>query len=372
MKKLLIASDSFLPRWDGIARFLKEIIPLLEDKYEIKVLAPDFSGKYEADTNVVRFPLSRIIIADYPVCRPSFKKIKSEEKDSDIVWVNTIGPIGVLAIIAAKSQKKKIAAYIHSIEWELYPKSLNAPNYIKWIVKKISYVTAKYFYNKCDILLVPSKGTADTLEKSGLKQKKIVVPLGTDTKTFTPPESKGAAKTKLGINADQLVVGYAGRVGNEKDLQTLYRAFGRINRKHNAVLLIAGQDLGGVTKKFKNNPKTRIFGTTGEIVQFLQAMDIYVLPSLTETTSLSTMEAMSCGLPVITTNVGSIKEYVKDNFNGIIFENGNAYQLAKKLDYLLSNEHIRKTIGQNARRTIINRFTWEATASKIKDAFDKL
>ncbi len=374
MKKLLIGTDCFLPRWDGVARFLNEVIPKLEGKYKIKVLAPKFAGNYDAnpDIDIKLFPLTRIMLADYPVCKPSFSSIKKEVKEADIVWVHTLGPIGIMSVLAARRQKKKVIAYIHSIEWELFPKSLKTFKIVKLIIQKISFSGSKYLYNKCDILLVPSKGVAEMLEKKGFKSEKKIVPLGTNTKVFCPPDNKRAAKEAIGIDPDKLVIGYAGRIGNEKDLATLYRAFGRINRKYNSVLLIAGQDLGGVTKAFESNPKVKLFGATNNIVQYLQAMDVYVLSSLTETTSLSTLEAMSCELPVITTNVGSLKEYIKEGFNGMFFGKGNAYELAKKTDYLLKNEHIRKIMGQNARRTIIDKFSWEKTMKEINEVLDKL
>ncbi len=372
MKKLLIATDCFLPRWDGVARFLNEVIPKLESKYEIKVLAPKFAGNYETEIDVKLFPLTNIMLADYPICKPSYSSVKKEIKNSDIVWVHTLGPIGIMSVLAAKSQKKKLIAYIHSIEWELFPKSLKTYRIIKWLVKNISFTASKWLYNKCDILIVPSQGVADMLAKKGFKPEKKIIPLGTNTKVFQPAENKRTAKAAIGIDPDKLVIGYAGRIGHEKDLSTLYRAFGRINRKYNSILLIAGQDLAGVTSSFESNPKVKLFGATNNIVQYLQAMDVYVLSSLTETTSLSTLEAMSCELPVITTDVGSLKEYIKEGYNGMFFGKGNAYELSKKIDTLLKNEHIRKMMGQNARRTILNRFSWDKTMKEINEVLEKL
>ena len=374
VKKLLIATDSFLPRWDGIARFLNEIIPKLAVDYEIKVLAPDFEGEFKEyiDVDVVRFPLSRMRIADYPVPKPSYKEIRKHVKWADIVWTHTIGPIGAMTIMAARKEKKKLLAYIHSIEWVLFPRSLRTISIIKWVVHKTSAFISKRLYNKCDLLLVPSAEVAELLDRKGVRVPKKVVHVGTNTKIFSPPESKAKAKEAIGIMPNTLVVGFAGRIGLEKDLETLYRAFGRINRKHDALLLIVGQDLRGVTKRFQSNPKVRLEGSTNNIVPYMQAMDVYVLSSLTETSSLSTIEAMSCGAAVISTPVGYVKEYIKEGFNGMFFPKKNAYELSKKMDKLLKDEFLRKRLGENSRRTIIDRFSWDKTVNELKEVFDKI
>ena len=111
---------------------------------------------------------------------------------------------------------------------------------------------------------------------------------------------------------------------------------------------------------------------TNNIVPYLQAMDIYVLPSLTETTSISTLEAMSCGLPVIVTPVGSLPGYIQNNYNGIFFPKRDPYRLEKKLSRLINNPGLRKTIGDNARKTVKEKFSWENTFKEMKKVFESL
>ncbi len=371
MTKLLIATDSFLPRWDGVARFLNEVIPKLSDNFEIEVIAPDFKGEFTGyvDVKVTRVPLGSMMIADYPVPKPSYSLIRQKVAEADIVWTQTIGPIGAMAIKAASGKKKKTIAYIHSIEWELFPKSLQTLKPLSWVVHHSTSFIAKYLYNKCDLLLVPSEGVAEILQKKGIKSPKKVVKMGANVKQFCPPDSKEKAKQAIGIDPGKLVVGFAGRIGREKDIMTLYRAFGRIHRKHNSVLLIVGQDMSGITKAIDSS-KATVFGSTNNIVPYLQAMDIYVLPSLTETSSLSTIEAMSCQLAVISTPVGSVTEYIRDGFNGLIFPKKDSYELSKKIDLLLGDTMMRKRLGENARRTIIDKFSWDKTIQELKSVFD--
>jgi len=106
-------------------------------------------------------------------------------------------------------------------------------------------------------------------------------------------------------------------------------------------------------------------------VPYLQAMDIFVMPSLTETTSLATLEALACGIPVITTKVGFLPEYVIKNYNGLYFPRGNAFNLKIQLKKMIHRSNLRKTMGQNARK-IIEEFSWDKTAEKIKKIIEKI
>lgn len=368
-KKLMIASDTFLPRWDGVSRSLAEIVPRLSQKYETTLLVPDFNHKKIRIKNVeiIALPIHKFMIGDYRPPKLKSKAVKKIVKKADIVFTQTIGPIGACAIIYAKRLKKPLYAYIHSIEWELVPKSIDKfKNVFSFITKSL----ARYLYNKCDMIFVPSMQIEKTLAENSIGPEKRIVPLGVNSDEFKPAEKKEEAKKRIGIDPDSTVLGYVGRIGREKDLPTLYRAFRKLTEKYaNLKLLIVGPGLRleDVFKDMEEVKDSIIYiESTNKAWEYYQAMDIFVLPSLTETSSLSTMEAMSCALPVIATDVGCIKEYIKDGKNGYIFEKGNHEMLAKKILKLIDNGELRKAIGYMARKTIIARFSWEKTIKEIE------
>ncbi|MBW2993360.1 glycosyltransferase family 4 protein [Candidatus Woesearchaeota archaeon] len=365
-KKLLIASDAFLPHWDGVARFLSELIPRIKEDYEITVLAPKFKGKKPdiEGIKIIQLPLLKIQFGDTYFSKFKFKKIKKIVANQDIVFNQTIGPIGIAAIRAAKKLKKPIISYIHIIEWELAPKSLKR---FKLLSRIFAKWLAKRMYNKCSLLLVPSMEVTGVLNRAGIKTLKSVVHLGTDTLKFYPAEDKISAKEKLDINQKNTVIGYCGRISREKDLMTLYRAFVQIHRDYpNTRLLIIGAGIEEHTDMFKNKKGIIMKGSSDNVVPYLQATDIFVMPSLIETTSLATMEAMSCGLAVLSTKVGLTKEYIKNKVNGIFFPKRNSYVLRKKIEQLIKDRELRFRLGKNARRTIEEKFSWERTVKEIK------
>ncbi len=369
--KIVIATDNFLPRWDGIARFLSEIIPRMSKEYQITVIAPDFGKSPDIkNVKIVKIPLTKMQAGDFRIAKFQYSKIKKVIKeDADAVFTQTIGPIGICAILSAKTLFKPVISFIHNIEWELFPKAVSFP-----LLKKIAYPVTKKFvrflYNKSNLLIVPSEGIADMLTWQKITTRKKVVHLGVHTDKFEK-ENKPEAKKTAGFNPRDFVIGYHGRLGREKDLKTLLRAFVRTRSKHdNVKLLIVGSGAKDVEKLFRNKEGVVFTGEQNNVIPWIQAMDVYVIPSLTETTSLSTLEAMSCEVAVIATNVGFIKDYLKNGVNGFFFEKQNPYDLAKKIELLISDSELRAKLGREARKTVIESFNWEIASERIMDGIN--
>ena len=77
-KKLVIATDNFLPRWDGISRFLSEIVPRLAKKYNITIIAPDYGKTNSKDFKIVKIPVKYMTYGDFNPAKIEYTKIKKE------------------------------------------------------------------------------------------------------------------------------------------------------------------------------------------------------------------------------------------------------------------------------------------------------
>ncbi|MFH1134182.1 MAG: glycosyltransferase family 4 protein [Nanoarchaeota archaeon] len=372
MKRLLIASDSFQPRLDGVASFLNEVIPGLQQEYQITVVSSAWPGvpKDPVGVRVVRFPMTKHSFGDYSIGKPNLTHLNSLVQEADLVWTQTVGPIGFWSIMAAKRFKKPVAAFIHSLEWELFPKSVGKG---KMFVHFFSKAYAGFAYRKCNLLMVPSLEIGELLTAKRIWTRKHIVPLGIDIQRFSPPVSKEESKQRIGLPRQFKVIGFVGRIAREKDLPTLAEAFRRVQRKHHRIkLVIVGDGLEEIKAQLKKDPHIIIVGAVHDVVPYLQAMDVFVLPSLTETSSLATLEAMACGLPVLCTPVGNIKKYIKDKRNGLLFPKGNALVLSLKLDWVLRNSFIREAVGKAGRKTVEEGFSWDVTIREIKEALASL
>jgi glycosyltransferase involved in cell wall biosynthesis len=372
MKNLLICSDSFLPRWDGIARFLRDVIPPLSYEYNIKVVAPKFPGEPPtfARVKLVRVPLTSIRAADYAFSRFPRATVRELVEWANIVWTHTIGPIGGAGILEGKRSGKPVVSYIHSLEWELFSKSISRQA-LKGLVYKSAKGLAKHLYSKSSLLLVPNLEVGDILQSNGIFTPSKPLFLGVDTNHFKPPEQKGLAKHAIGIKEELKLIGYCGRIGREKDLFTLYRAYLRVRKKLSGTrLIIVGGGVHDLDRHFSSKEDILVFGSQNNILPFLQALDVFVLPSLTETTSLATLEAMACGVPPVATRVGQVKEYVSDGWNGLFFPQKDPFLLSVKLLELLKDDRKRSEMGMNARRTVVEMYDLEKTIGDIRHVLE--
>jgi len=257
------------------------------------------------------------------------------------------------------------------LEWEVYPQSQGI-GILKVPINAMTKLFSRFLYSMCNTIIVPSIEHAELLNLLGIKSAKKIVHLGVDVKLYTPI-SKAVAKHEICIDHMKFVIGYAGRLSLEKDPKTLYRAFLRLSKKYNdIVLLIAGGGRPELEKLFSGKENVILTGLKDNLAPYYQAMDVYVLPSLVETTSLTTMEAMATGLPVVVTPVGFIKEYINDGSNGILFPKKNPYVLAQKLEYLKENHEAREQLGKKARETIVEKYTWDKTVEGIKAIIDSI
>ncbi len=366
-RHLLITTDNFLPRWDGISRFLSEIVPRLKKNYDITIIAPDYGYTHVEGVSIVRVPTVGRSFGDYNPARFSYSTIKEHVLRADIIFNQALGPIGVCAILAARQYRRPIVSYTHSVEWELFPKALAQPIFRAPFIL-FSKLFARFLYNRCTLLILPSENIAEQFSWQGIKVQKRVVHLGVDTKKFKPGNRRAARKL-LGLPAESFIVGYHGRIAHEKNLLTLVRGFKRCTMK-NKQLVIVGDGVPSLKSRLERIPEVIVTGNKNDVVPWLQAMDVYVQPSLTETTSLSVLEAMACQLPVVTSKIGFIQYYIIGEQNGIFFDNRSAFDLGQVLNRIFRDAELRNRIAVNARKTIEKSFKWSETAMHIKDVLD--
>lgn len=377
MKNLLIASDRFLPERNGLVRFLEEIVPLIENKYNVSLLVPNRSRKTEfkignGNVKTIKIPTFGLKIADYFPSIPRFNLIKKAVKGAEIVWINSSGVIGVLSMHYAKKYRKPTYVYTHCQDWELVHQSIRVPKYIGLLFKRITLFGLKHYFKRFNAIMVPSAAIKDRMSDLGFVTEKIVIPPGIDLGKFRPftEKEKAAAKQKLNLE-NKFVLGYAGRIAREKNLKTLYEAFNILKSelKKDIALLLIGDGPKKHKKLLKNDAV--ITGNVSDVTEYLKAIDIFVLPSLTETSSLATMEAMACGLPVVTSRVGSIPSYIKDLRNGVFFEKNNVNDLVGKLCLMIFNKDLCAELGNNAHLSMKS-LDWKTTADLINKEFEKI
>lgn len=204
------------------------------------------------------------------------------------------------------------------------------------------------------------------LLEEGLPEEKIVeIPNPIDTDTFYPlpgPE-KLELREELGLPRDKILLIFTGRLIKTKGIFILAEAFrDLVAQNPQLYLLILGNGpqrdmLADFLRQNDLENKARLTGHLfpRNLVRYLKASDIFVFPSFyPELVANSVLEAMACGLAVITTQVGNLKDVLVDNLNGI-FIRADRLELAMAIERLVNDPTERSRLGKNACLTIFER-----------------
>jgi glycosyltransferase involved in cell wall biosynthesis len=201
---------------------------------------------------------------------------------------------------------------------------------------------------------------------------------GIDLEEFHPV--RGAKPEPL--RDASLVIGVVCALRPEKDLETLLDAFAQIRaeaRLAQAGLRLAIIGSGPCLPALQARaaalgilPDCLFEPATPQVALWLHAIDIFVLPSLTEALSNSLMEAMACGCTAVASRTGGNPELVADGETGLLFPPGDSAALAAALRRLIPNPSWSGTLAANAARFIRERFRLETCARRMEEIYSAL
>jgi len=364
--KLLLVADTYYPKVDGTMIFMEQFIERAEHKFDISLLVPNYQHRKDTKDKTFLRVSSLFKLSGYNTILPTWRnlrKIKRTIKDHDLIFIQGPALLSCLAMYYSRKYNKKVVSYVHVISWELFAKFIRK-SFSGIVLKLLRKIFIK-LYNRCDLVIVPYHDLKEELIDNGVSTEITVARLGVDINRFVSPKDKALAKKSLGINPQKKVIGYVGRVSREKNIHTLVEAFRKLPNKENLFLLIVGGGNKERINEIKELQNCKVTGFVHNVEDYLQAMDIFVMPSLTETTSLATLEAMSSSLPVVATKVGFIKNYLVKDHNGVFFARENPSMLSLKLEKLLEDSELRAKLGNNARKTVAYSLSWERSINKI-------
>lgn len=186
--------------------------------------------------------------------------------------------------------------------------------------------------------------------------KVVVIPNGVDTERFRPnPSSRNAVRSELGLPPDAKLVGIVAALRPEKNHELFIKAAKIItDRCHRAHFLIIGDGperphIEKIIASLGLQSKILLLGTRSDTPHLLAALDAFALTSHNEASPVSILEALSCGVPVVSTRVGSVTESVHDRWNGFTVTPGDATEVANCLKKILDDSDTAEAMGCNGR-----------------------
>jgi len=232
------------------------------------------------------------------------------------------------------------------------------------------------------IIAVSDFTRRELLQYYKVKEAKIrVIHNGVDVEKFKPATDKLKAKAELGFNPEDKAILSVGRLYARKGLFTLIESMALVTRKfRNAKFIIAGKGLSNEMKKLvsyatklgvEDNIVFTGYFPDKKLPRLYQAADIFAFSTFYENLPFAVLEALSTGLPVVTTNVGGIPEMIDSGKNGFLVEPANSRALADRILFYLEHPAVASEMGFLARETIENHFDWRLIVKKVVKVYDE-
>lgn len=205
--------------------------------------------------------------------------------------------------------------------------------------------------------------------------RRLFIPNGVDIERFVPlsAREKTSLRGVLGLPEKSLVAIFTGRLEAEKRVDQLITIWPSVRAAHpEARLLVLGRGKEEAGLRRMAGPGVSFPGQVEDVVPFLQAADIFVLPSATEGLSNALLEAMACGLAVISTDVGGAPDVIRHRTSGWLVSPDDPAELLSAVLHLLEAPELRNNLGSNGRQRIARDYALPVTARRLRELYCQL
>lgn len=226
--------------------------------------------------------------------------------------------------------------------------------------KSVKCVLYRSWFRKIDRWIAISTELKEEILSCDIPEERIIrIPNAVHHEKFTalPSEQKNVLRAEAGITSDQTVFLFVGRLEKRKGVDVLLHAW---QKQEVGVLWIvgAGQEEPNLKKLSEDLGLSRVkfFGTTLNPLTYYQTADVFVFPSLKEGFPNVLLEAMSCGLPCISTEIGGVADILKEDLQGILVPPNDPDRLSGAMIRMASSSGDRLRWSQAAAKTVRDQY----------------
>jgi glycosyltransferase involved in cell wall biosynthesis len=378
-KRVVFFHDSH--GYGGMELYLLRLIRHLDrDRYLPAVLIPGYTERYF--TSSPQF-IDEVRAAGIPLLKPpdpgrraGYRAIKElattaqvlRSFEADIVHIHTCRSEGAQKVTLSA----RLAGVSGVIRTEHFPPAVTFRPASRYLVKPFDYLT--------DYIVTGSQGDCQG-QIDLLKRNPAKVQLSynsVELELFDPEHDVRAAKERLGLNPDVPVVMTVGRLALQKGHRYLLEAHASVLEQYGPVNLVLVGDgellaeLEAQAKQLGSAPHVHFAGFQSDVIPYMQAADIATMPSLFEVFSLSMLEFMALGKPVVASDHSSFLEAFSDGVNGLIVPMKDSQRLAEAILRLLQDEQLRYTIGRAGLERVRENFSFQRLADDMMNLYDRV
>jgi glycosyltransferase involved in cell wall biosynthesis len=297
----------------------------------------------------------------------------------DIVHTHTakagmLGRVGALAYNLTTPRRSR-AVVVHTFHGHVFD------GYFSPLASRLIRVTERCLAGISDRIVTISPRQRDDIVQryriAGL-DKTRVVPLGLDLDPLLALTARSPGmRLDLDIPAGAIVIGYAGRMVQVKDLATLLDGFARAAGAVDGMYLILAGDgperaeLAARSRSLGIAERTRFIGWTDDLPKLYQTIDIFALSSINEGTPVAAIEAMAAKRPVVATSVGGVPDVVAPGETGVLVAPRDPVAFGDALTRLALDPGTRQRMGASARFVAASRYSYQRLADDVERLYQE-
>lgn len=292
----------------------------------------------------------------------------AEYEHLDLLHVHYAIPHATSAYLAKQivnqNKKLKIVTTLHGTDITLVGLEPSFLPLVKFSIEQSDGVTAVSRFLK-----------EKTLTNYSIEKDIEVIPNFVDTDLFNP-KNENSCKKHYSPNGEKILV-HTSNFRAVKRVTDTIRIFEKVQSEIPARLILVGDgpdrsECERLARQLNLYDKIKFLGKQDALVEILTASDIFLIPSQSESFGLAALEAMACGLPVVSSSVGGLPELIKHNETGYIAEIGDVDRMAKYVLDLLTNDKKYKIFSENSRKRAESKFDKKKVVPLYEDFYQKV
>jgi 1,2-diacylglycerol 3-alpha-glucosyltransferase len=374
MMKIGMMADLYKPHISGVTNYIALNKRCLESAgHEVYVFTFGGLDYVDDETNIIRSPGIPMAVKGYSFNMRYNRQARRLVKTMDVVHVQHPFISGSLAQFYCRPNGIPIIFTNHT-RYDLYTQA-----YAPALAGLGDLVMGGYLPAFCrgvDLVISPSQGMREILVKAGVDVPIDVVPNGIDLLPFRQPVDP-INRADLGFTDEDVLLFFVGRLGPEKNITFLLRAFTAVVQtapQAGLVLVGDGTDRENVQALVQHENlegRVRLTGQVpyADLPRYLAIADAFVTASVTEVHPLTLIEAMAAGLPVLGIDSPGVGDIVVDGSNGYLCPTEDPLVFTAKMTRLVLDSPQRRRMGESA-RVDSNQYSIERTMQLLLDRYE--
>lgn len=360
--RIAMFTNNYKPYIGGVPVSIEHLAEALRGRgHTVYIFAPTYENQVE-EPYVIRYPSFPIKVAGAPVPNVLtgifIKKVR--ELNIDVIHVHHPAIVGNVALSIRKKLGVPVVFTYHT-RYEAYLHYINGLEKVEQSTGFINWYL-HHFCNQCDLLVAPTPGILDYLQKERMKPPIQVMPTGIPMENFLPEQESVAAIRQQYLGTADYLTCTVSRLAKEKNLDFQIRGLSCLKRllkkkgktfRH--MIIGDGPEKKNLMRQIEELGLTENIIFIGnvdnqEIKNYQAASDAFLFTSKSETQGIVLLEAMAVGNPVVAVEASGVRDVVKDGVNGYLTEE-DAYWWAERTRMVLEEVAKREQLSQAARET---------------------